>query len=96
VIGTIVEANYVGAATNTLVIAPSNAPIVLGDLAAVYDGGAHAASVTTEPVGLNVTLTYAGGASEPTNAGSYEVIGTIVEANYVGAATNTLIISPSD
>jgi hypothetical protein len=69
---------------------------VLGDLAAVYDGAGHGASVTTEPVDLNVTLTYAGSASEPTNAGSYEVIGTIVEANYVGAATNTLVIAPSN
>ena len=86
----------VGSATNTLVIAPSNAPIVLGNLAVVYDGSAKSASVTTVPAGLTVNVTYAGSANAPTNVGSYEVIGTISELNYVGSATNTLVIAPSN
>jgi hypothetical protein len=94
VIGTIAETNYAGSATNTLVIAPSNAPVTLGNLSAVYNGSSHAASATTVPVGLTVVLSYNGNAAAPTNVGSYQVIGTIVETNYVGSATNTLVISP--
>ena len=92
VIGKISEANYAGAATNMLVIAKSNAPITLGDLSQVYDGTARVVSASTVPPGLTVNLTYAGNASAPTNAGSYEVIGTINDVNYTGAATNTLVV----
>ena len=52
VIGTVNELNYAGSATNTLVIAASNAPVSLGNLAAVYDGSGHAASAVTVPSGL--------------------------------------------
>ncbi len=96
VIGTISDLNYAGSVTNTLVIAPSNAPIVLGNLAAVYDGSAKSASVTTVPSGLLVNLTYSGNSSAPTNVGSYEVIGTISDLNYAGSATNTLVIAASN
>jgi MBG domain len=44
---------------------------------------------------LGVILTYDGSLSAPTNVGSYTVIGTVNDANYVGSATNTLVISPS-
>jgi hypothetical protein len=94
VIGIINEANYAGAATNTLTVTKSNAPITLGNLSAVYSGSSHAASATTVPPGLHVVLSYARNGNAPTNAGSYQVIGTIVETNYLGNATNTLVIAP--
>ena len=93
VIGTISEVNYQGTATNTLVIAKSNAPVTLSNLAQNYDGLSHAATATTVPTGLPVSLTYAANSNAPTNAGSYQVIGTISDANYQGSATNTLVIS---
>jgi hypothetical protein len=95
VIGTITEPNYVGSATNTLVVSPAAATITLTNLAQVYDGTARVVGATTEPPNLNLTITYAGEANAPTNAGSYEVIGTINELNYVGSATNTLVVSPA-
>jgi hypothetical protein len=95
VIGTITEPNYVGSATNTLVVSPANATVTLTNLAQVYDGTARVVGATTEPTNLNLTITYAGEANAPTNAGSYEVIGTIAEPNYVGSATNTLVVSPA-
>jgi hypothetical protein len=50
---------------------------------------------STTPEGLNVVVTYAGSVDAPTNAGSYEVIGTINELNYVGSVANTLtVIAP--
>ena len=74
-------------------IAKSNAPVTLSNLAQNYDGLSHAATATTVPTGLTVSLTYAGNSNAPTNAGSYQVIGTISDANYQGSATNTLVIS---
>jgi hypothetical protein len=94
VIGTINHANYTGAATNTLTITKSNALITLGNLIAVYSNAAHSVSVTTVPAGLLVGLKYDGSPITPANAGSYQVIGTINEANYAGTATNTLVIAP--
>ncbi|MDW8308839.1 MAG: MBG domain-containing protein, partial [Verrucomicrobiales bacterium] len=78
-----------------LVIAKSNAVVVLSDLSHVYDGTAKSASASTVPPGLNVVLTYDGSPNAPTNVGSYTVVGTIVELNYQGSATNTLVISPA-
>jgi uncharacterized protein (TIGR02597 family) len=83
-------------ATNTFVItiAKSNAPVSLGNLVQVYDGTARICNPTTEPPGLTVNLAYDGSPNAPTNAGSYQVIATVVEANYTGATTNTLTITP--
>ncbi len=96
VIGTIAELNYAGSATNTLVIAPSNAVVTLADLNQVYNGTARIVTATTVPGGLNVVVTYNGSINAPTNAGSYEVIGTISELNYVGSVTNTLTVVAPD
>jgi len=50
---------------------------------------------TTSPPGLPVNLSYAGSLNPPTNAGSYQVIGTVANNNYVGSVTNSLVISPA-
>ncbi len=92
VIGTVADANYAGAATNTLVIAQAEATVTLAGLSHIFDGTGKAATATTTPADLTVNLTYAGSATLPTNAGSYEVIGTVADVNYAGAATNTLAI----
>jgi alpha-tubulin suppressor-like RCC1 family protein len=94
VVGTISDANYSGTttATGTLVIAKAAAMVTLGGLSAIYDGAAHNATATTSPTGLNVSLTYTGSATAPTNAGSYAVVGTISDANYQGSASGTLVI----
>ena len=92
VIGTVVDNNYAGSTTNTLVISKAAATVTLGNLNQTYDGTAKSVSVTTAPPGLTVNLTYNGSASAPTNAGSYTVIGTVVDNNYAGSATNTLVI----
>ena len=83
---------FIGA---NLTILKSNAVVVLSDLSHVYDGTAKAASASTVPPGLNVVLSYDGSPEAPTNAGSYTVVGTIVELNYQGSATNTLLILPA-
>jgi hypothetical protein len=80
--------------TGNLTISKATASVTLGDLTPTYDGTAKAASATTVPVGLTVALTYDGSAAPPTNAGSYAVVGTIVDDNYQGSASGTMVISP--
>ena len=70
--------------------------LTLGDLSATYDGNQHAVSVTTDPAGqvANVTFLYSGSAPTeyaafdvpPTDAGSYNVVGTLNAARYKGSA----------
>jgi hypothetical protein len=93
VIGTINDANYQGSVTNTLVIAQASGSVAFGSLSQTYNGTAKAATATTTPSGLAVSITYNGSANVPTNAGSYTVIGTISDVNYQGGATNTLVIN---
>ena len=76
-----------------LTVTKSNSPIQLVDLNAVYDGEEHAVSAVTVPPGLAVAFTYGNSFEPPTNAGNYQVTGVITEANYTGAATNTLQIA---
>jgi len=54
--------------------------------------GIAAATVSTAPGGLAVIVTYNGSATPPTNAGSYSVIATVVDANFQGGATGSLVI----
>jgi hypothetical protein len=95
VIGTVNDSNYTGSATNTLTVSQATATVNLSNLSQTYDGTARVVSASTTPSGLNVLLTYNGSANAPTNVGSYTVIGTVSDANYVGGATNTLVVGPS-
>ena len=65
-------------------IGKATATVTLNNLNPVYDGTGKSASATTTPPGLTVNLTYDGNASAPTNAGSYTVVGTVVDNNYAG------------
>jgi MBG domain len=85
---------YIGS-TNTLTVNNATATVTLGNLSQAYDGTAKSATATTIPAGLTVTFTYDGSPNAPTNVGTYVVIGTVVDAVYVGSATNTLEITSS-
>jgi hypothetical protein len=53
-------------------------------------------TATTVPSGLSYSVTYAGSAAEPTNAGSYAVVATITDPNYTPATdSKTLVIAPA-
>ena len=69
------------------------ATVTLSNLAPTYDGTAKAATATTSPAGLSVSLTYNGSTTAPTNAGSYNVTGVIVSSTYEGQSSDTLVIS---
>jgi large repetitive protein len=50
-------------------------------------------TVTTNPSGLSVTVTYNGSTTVPTKAGSYVVVATVVDPNYQGSASDTFVIA---
>jgi hypothetical protein len=88
--GTPALANY---ATITVdVVAPITAPVVLQDLAPVYDQLPKAVAVTTEPPGLSTVVLYDGSSTPPTAAGNYTVSVSIIDPVYTGSATDTLSI----
>ncbi|PTY08330.1 hypothetical protein DB347_01735 [Opitutaceae bacterium EW11] len=85
--------NYTGASASTAIdVKPAPVAITLGNLSPVYDGTPKPASIATNPVGVSVKVTYDGAATAPVNAGSYAVVATSADPNYVGNAAGTLVI----
>ncbi len=95
VVATIADANYTGSATGTLTVDQAVAPVVLANLNQTYDGTPRTATATTTPAGLAVNLIYDGSTTAPTNAGSYAVAASIVDANYRGSTASTLVVAPA-
>lgn len=87
--------NYSGTATGSFTIQKRQAVVTLSNLVAAYDGSAKPVTVTTDPEGLNVQITYDGMVSPPVDKGSYAVDAIIQEQNYLGEAHATLVINDS-
>jgi len=96
VTGTVNSAMYQGRTNGMLVVGKALAQIHLGSLTRTYDGGTKSATATTEPSDLTVTFTYDGSAIAPSNAGTYAVIGTVVEHDYQGSTNGLLTIQKAD
>ena len=94
---TINDVNYQGSTTGILVIGKASATITLGNLTPTYDGTAKSATATTNPLGLSgISITYNLSGTSPTNAGSYNVLATLTNANYQASiASGTLTIGPT-
>ena len=91
-----VVSNAGGSATSAaaaLAVNKAVATIVLSGLTVQYDGAPHAAVAMTSPAGLAVDVTYNGSAAPPIAPGTYAVVATIDDPNYIGSATGTLVIS---
>ena len=82
-----------GSQTYSLTVGKATATITLSNLAQAYTGSPLSATATTAPSGLTVSFTYNGSETPPTVPGSYTVVATINEPNYLGSATGTLVIS---
>jgi pectate lyase/pectin methylesterase-like acyl-CoA thioesterase len=93
VIATIAQPNYTGSASGTLTVAKASAAIVLAPLSQNYDGTVKTVTATTAPAGLAVNLLYDGGLTGPIYPGEHSIAATIDDANYTGAATDTLVIT---
>ncbi len=75
---------YAGSsAVVNLTVKKAGATITLSDLLQTYNGSPKSATVTKNPTNLSgVSVTYNGSTTAPTNAGSYEVVATLVNDNY--------------
>jgi len=71
----------------------AEATVTLSNLAQIYDGTAKSATITTDPVGLAVSVTYDGLTASPTSEGSYEVIAIVTATGYSGGSTGALVIA---
>ncbi|MDH4453765.1 MAG: MBG domain-containing protein [Verrucomicrobiota bacterium] len=94
--GTLSASNGIGSAASqsfSITIQKAAATVALGSLAPTYTGSPLAATSTTNPANLSVSYTYNGLSTMPTNAGSYAVVASINEPNYVGTANGTLVIA---
>ncbi len=72
---------------------PAPATVTLSNLTQTYDGTPKTVTVTTAPSGLTTSVTYNGSPIAPTAAGSYSVVATVTDPNYLGSATGTLTIN---
>jgi len=91
----IVDSNYVGeTASATFVIQPDTAEITFVEtsLNRVFNGSPKVAEVTTDPEGLDVSITYDGDSIPPSEAGSYEVVATSLNPNFYASVIDTLNI----
>jgi len=82
-----------GSVATTITVNKAPAAVVLSDLTQTYNGSPRNVSVTTNPAGLIVVVTYDGSPTAPTAAGSYAVFATVNEANYIGSNSGTLVIA---
>ena len=65
--------------------------LYFGDTSHVYDGNVHGVTAYTVPSGLKVDLVYS--PVDPTNAGVYDVTGTVNDVNYKGTNTTKMEIT---
>ena len=98
---TLSTTNAAGTNTETLRIDLAPAPVsftLTGGsfsvaILASYDGGQRPVTVTTNPAGIPVTITYNGSTTPPTLPGNYDVVVTSNDPNYAGTAEGTLVIT---
>lgn len=96
VVAIIEEDAYEGSRTATMTIAKAEATIDISNLSVTYDGSPKEVNVTTEPEGLTVNVTYEGGTEPPVNAGSYDVVATVVDDSYQGLEEGILVIAKAE
>ncbi len=78
--------------STTLTVTQATATVALSNLAQTYTGSPLSATATTTPMGLAVSLTYNGSTTPPTASGNYAIVATIIDPNYAGSASGTLVI----
>ncbi len=92
---TVTQPGYSGLAGGTYTIDKASAIVTLGTMSFTYDGSAKNVTVTTNPAGRAVTVTYNGSATAPSAVGNYTVVATISDPNYQGSAVGSMTISAS-
>jgi hypothetical protein len=78
--------------SDTFAITSASATITLSNMTQIYDGTAKSVTVTTNPLGLSVSVTYNDSPTAPISDGSYAVVATITNPNYTGTASGMFVI----
>ena len=92
---------YQGSAQGTLVVAKDAATVTLDDddgtvdgtIHRAYDGTLQVVYASSAPAVASIDVTYNGDATPPEDAGTYSVVATVVDPNYTGTASATLIVA---
>jgi hypothetical protein len=92
VVATVDDPVYQGTATGTLVIDRTSVAVTLSNLSHTFDGNPKAATVSTNPAGPVVSVTYNGSATPPSAVGTYSVVATINDPSYRGGTSATMNI----
>jgi uncharacterized repeat protein (TIGR01451 family) len=93
VFASVTEQGFYGSAEDVFeILPPVPVDVVLGDLVQVYSGDPLTISVSTDPPGVAVQVTYDGNTTAPVGAGSYAVVATVVEHGFAGSASGTFDI----
>jgi hypothetical protein len=90
---TVNDPNYQGTVNGTLVINKAAASVAVVDTVQVYDGTPKFATIATSPAGLAVSSTYNKNPAGATAAGTYELIVTVTDPNYVGGFNGTFVLN---
>ncbi|OAQ38846.1 hypothetical protein A5893_12435 [Pedobacter psychrophilus] len=96
VVASLTNSNYAASiASGNLVIAKGAATLIVPNGSLNYNGQARVWNVTTSPQNLTgVSVTYNGSTTPPTNAGTYEVIASLVNDDYAAdTASGTMVIN---
>ncbi len=93
VTGEIEHVNYTGISSESLIISPAKAMVLLKNLEVVYNGTPRLVSVETFPSNLKVEVKYKNSMVSPVNAGSYVVEAKVKELNYYGDTSGIMVIS---
>ena len=100
-VATINDVNYEGSDTSAWTINKQTVTLIVSQsaLTKTFNGSTHSVAMTTSPSGKNFTVNYTGisgtvynSSFAPTNAGTYQVTGTVVESNFDGAISETLTV----
>ena len=82
--------------TSSVTVTPASAAVSLANLNQTYDGFPKPVIATATPTVQGISLLYNGSSVAPTSAGSYSVSATVMDPNYQGSASGTLVIAPDE
>lgn len=81
-----------------ITVTPATAQLTIqaSTLQQTYDGAPRAVGVSVLPAGVPYTVTYNGSTTPPVNAGTYAVVVTVNDPNYVGTTNATLVVQKAN
>ncbi|MBL3658176.1 MBG domain-containing protein [Fulvivirga sediminis] len=92
VVASITSNNYKGEETGVFTINRARATVNISDYKTTYDGTPKPLTITTNPAGIGVAVTYNGESAAPLESGTYQVEAKVSNSNYTGSGKANLVI----